>query len=70
MLSDLRPKEAKAQVHLMRSFENDMTNSNVPDPYYGGLDGFQEVFNILQVATEGLLERIIDENKLKTNSQP
>jgi len=27
----------------------------VPDPYYGGTDGFQKVFQMIDAATDGLL---------------
>ncbi len=31
---------------------------DVPDPYYGGADGFDEVFELVQAACAGLLEQI------------
>jgi len=31
---------------------------NVPDPYYGGPEGFQTVFDMLDAATTGLLQRL------------
>ena len=30
----------------------------VPDPYYGGPDGFAEVYDLVDVACRGLLERV------------
>jgi protein-tyrosine phosphatase len=32
---------------------------DVPDPYYGGADGFDEVFALVRAACEGLLEQIL-----------
>lgn len=34
---------------------------DVPDPYYGPQDGFQTVFDMLDAATQGLLDRIFTE---------
>lgn len=36
----------------------------VPDPYYGGREGFQHVLDLLEEATEALLEEIIKKNIL------
>ena len=30
----------------------------VPDPYYGGSDGFEHVLNLIEMASQGLLEAI------------
>ncbi len=48
----------KAKVHLMRSFDPTITTNkapDVPDPYYGGDDGFDKVYEMLVRACEGLL---------------
>jgi protein-tyrosine phosphatase len=48
-------------VRLLREFdpasaaERDL---DVPDPYYGGEDGFGGVFELVQAACRGLLEEI------------
>ena len=54
----LNPSGAKAHVHLMRDFDPKPDSSEVPDPYYGGEKGFQEVFEMLDRSTEHLLEKI------------
>ena len=57
-LSDV--EEHHNKVHLFRDFDSESpTNSDVPDPYYGGHQGFQNVFNICFAASRGLLNRII-----------
>jgi len=45
------------KIQLMRDFETeiDLKGTDVPDPYYGGDEGFQNVFNILDRCTENLL---------------
>lgn len=55
-------KKASAQhkipvknLFLMRSFQDEPEFLEVPDPYYGMEEGFQQVFLILDDALEGLL---------------
>jgi len=40
---------------LMRAFDPN-GEGDVPDPYYGGEEGFQEVFEMLDRCVEGLLK--------------
>lgn len=60
----LRPKGNDRQIKLMRSFDEAGLNKDVPDPYYGGERGFQEVFDIIDRSAQGLLDFIIKENQL------
>lgn len=46
----------KDKVRLMRSFDSTLTGTHdVPDPYYGGDDGFDKVYEMLVRACEGML---------------
>jgi len=51
------------KVKLMRSFDPE-PGDEVPDPYYGGEQGFQEVFEILDRSTEGFIEFLMKEYKI------
>lgn len=56
-------EEQKEKIYLMRGFEIDGTYStrfieNVPDPYYGGEEGFQHVFDILKNSCDNLLRHL------------
>jgi len=62
--------EHKKKVHLFRKFDPTIKNTNsipdVPDPYYGGYNGFQEVQKIILRTAENLLNSLIqNEVKLK-----
>lgn len=46
--------EYGSKILLMRSFDP-QSGDEVPDPYYGGEQGFQEVFEILDRSTEEFL---------------
>jgi len=35
---------------------------DVPDPYYGGADGFLRVFQMLDVACEKIAEKLMSNN--------
>ena len=47
-----------SHIYLMRKFEGSPSSMEVPDPYYGGPRGFQEVFDILDRSTEGLIQQL------------
>jgi protein-tyrosine phosphatase len=49
----------RAKVRLLRSFDPSAPpDADVPDPYYGGPSGFDEVFDICERACRGLLEHL------------
>ena len=52
------------QVLLMRYFDHLDKNGEVPDPYYGGAEGFNHIFNILMRSSENLLNHLIDTHNL------
>jgi protein-tyrosine phosphatase len=52
-------QELAGKVHLFRDFDpKSPRGSDVPDPYYGGDDGFETVLDICDAAARGLLERV------------
>lgn len=61
-LRQLAPDEhCRMKVKLLREFDPASTeaqNLDVPDPYYGGPAGFDDVLDLVQAACEGLLEHI------------
>ncbi len=48
-----------ASLHLFMEFTSVWENTEVSDPYYGGDNGFEQVFDMVQSASEGLLEHIV-----------
>ncbi len=52
--------EEEAQKVIMIMNELDAgKNTNVPDPYYGGEDGFRNVFEMLDQATDRIIEKYL-----------
>jgi protein-tyrosine phosphatase len=47
-----------AVVRPFLAFAADSLETEVPDPYYGGPDGFEQVLDLVEEASEGLLEDI------------
>ncbi|MEI5681913.1 MULTISPECIES: low molecular weight protein-tyrosine-phosphatase [unclassified Mesorhizobium] len=59
-VDDLRqaaPPEARDRVHLFLDFAGGKGN-DVPDPYYGGADGFGDVYRMIRDASESLADRL------------
>lgn len=57
-LSGLKPADAKAQLSLFGDYCTQYRGQDVPDPYYGDLDGFEHVLDMLEDGMSGLLQRI------------
>lgn len=54
-----------AKVTLLRDFDaTSPKGSHVPDPYAGGPEGFENVYDMIELAAEGLLAHIRQEHNL------
>jgi protein-tyrosine phosphatase len=56
LLALARSDADKAKVRLLRSYDDG--ELDVPDPYYGGEDGFDEVVEIVERSCRALLDEI------------
>ena len=54
-----------AEVRQLREFEPGADSPDVPDPYYGGPRGFEDVHDIVERGCAGLLEHIAAERGLR-----
>lgn len=52
------PGSHSAQVGLFLDYATHFEEREVPDPYYGGDEGFEHVLNLIEDAAKGLLERL------------
>jgi protein-tyrosine phosphatase len=58
---------AAAKVRLLREFDPQAVAAgdlDVPDPYYGGPDGFEHVLDLVEAACDGLLEQLRAEGRV------
>ncbi|SDU25886.1 low molecular weight protein-tyrosine-phosphatase [Geopseudomonas guangdongensis] len=56
-LQRLRPDSAGAELDLLLR-RGGLAEHEVPDPYYGGSDGFERVLDLVESACERLIEQI------------
>jgi protein-tyrosine phosphatase len=67
-LRAVAPDEAAAaKVRLLREFDPAAAAAHdleVPDPYYGGADGFDDVLDMVDAACRGLLEQLRAEGRV------
>lgn len=51
-LKAIRPPDATAELALF------LGKGDVPDPYYGGAEGFEDVLNLVEAGAAALLDRL------------
>lgn len=54
-------ERAREKVRLLREFDpasDTLDDLDVPDPYYGGPTGFDDMYELISAACKGLLEQI------------
>jgi protein-tyrosine phosphatase len=52
------PQGDREKIRLMRDFDEPGSGADVPDPYYGGEDGFEEIFGMLSTCCRNLLSAL------------
>lgn len=52
------PADLAGRVRLFLDFAPDLGIKDVPDPYYGGGDGFERVLDMIEAGSAGLLSHI------------
>jgi protein-tyrosine phosphatase len=58
-VSALAPDDAaRAKIRLFRDFDPDADSDEVPDPYYGGEEGFRAVVEIARRTARGVVEHV------------
>ena len=57
-LQSLQPAGSRARVTLFLEFDPQSPEQEVPDPYYGGKEGFAKVVELVERASRALLDHI------------
>lgn len=58
ILQRITPADSDTQPQLLLEYARHHSEREVPDPYYGGADGFERVLDMVEDAAQGLLEEI------------
>ena len=51
----VKTPEQRVKIHLVTAFSKSYPNHEIPDPYYGGENGFERVLDMVEDAAAGLL---------------
>ena len=57
-LISMAPPGSRAEVALFLDYAQDSGYEEVPDPYYGGANGFEAVLDLLEEAAAGLVDAL------------
>lgn len=57
-LQRIQPAGSRARLKMMMQYHPQGEPEEVPDPYYGGMDGFNYMCKLLESATQGLLKDV------------
>ena len=58
VLNRRAPPAARDRIRLFLEFAPEATVTEVPDPYYGDANGFEEVLDLVEMASRGLLQHL------------
>jgi protein-tyrosine phosphatase len=50
-----RPKGSRAELRLLLEFAEGLDDLEVPDPYFGGREGFERVLDLVTLGSRGLI---------------
>jgi len=57
-LESMRPRTFSGHLGLFLDFAPELGVHEVPDPYYGGPDGFERVLDLVEAASAALIDRL------------
>lgn len=55
-LRSICPDAHKSKIERFLDYASKSNEKNVPDPYYGGKDGFEHVVDLIELASDGLID--------------
>jgi protein-tyrosine phosphatase len=58
LLREACPKDERHRLRLFLEFARNFNAEEVPDPYYGGPEGFERVLDLVEDAATGLIDEI------------
>jgi len=52
------PQSARERIRLFLEFVPEAEATEIPDPYYGGPNGFEHVLDLVELASRALLQHV------------
>ena len=59
LLINASPSEQHHKIKRFLDYATERKESDVPDPYYGGQNGFNDVFDLIYDASQGFLDSVL-----------
>jgi protein-tyrosine phosphatase len=69
LLVELSPPEYHDRIKLFLDYAPQLGRRDVPDPYYGGSNGFELVLDLIEDASIGLLEQLRNKPIVRSESR-
>jgi protein-tyrosine phosphatase len=66
-LACLAPLEARSKIRHFLDFAPEIGTKDVPDPFFGGAEGFDHALDLIEAAARGLLAALIREEAIPAN---
>ena len=63
-LQAIAPTQSHCELGLLLPYAKSLRITEVPDPYYGGEQGFEDVLDMISDACDALLDHIVKQHKL------
>jgi len=63
ILTEACPEEHQHKIHYFMDFAPHVGEREVPDPYYGGKYGFERVLNMVEEASTGFINHILEKQQ-------
>lgn len=60
LLKTMTPEDHAGELRLFLDYCPGMEGQDVPDPYYGDINGFYRVYDLIERGVEGYLRSIVD----------
>jgi protein-tyrosine phosphatase len=59
------PHEARAKIRPFLDFAPNVGTKDVPDPFFGGAEGFDHALDLIEAAAHGLLASLMDRERMR-----
>jgi protein-tyrosine phosphatase len=59
------PAQHRHKIRLFLQYADGLKEDEVPDPYYGGDKGFEQVLDLVEAAAKGLLDKLVQLHRLE-----